>query len=164
MSERLYPLRHDQGHFLCGLACGKQVLLRSAVHEIIAHWFDMNGRLIEVERVRMAVDPPTWPGTTIYQTGIEYDQAVDAAVAAFKEQIGFRSANIAVRAFLSEAGAIVDLPFEYEEFLKSPESAAPEEQEHFPRYIAEWRAEGRFVLECGVDYWLSADGQVLAHG
>jgi hypothetical protein len=164
MGERLYTLRHDQGYFEVGLACGKQVLLGNTVHEIVAHWFDPEGRFLGLERFPMVVDPPIFPGTTIYRAGTEYHRAVDAAMAALKEQLGFRPADIQVRAFESEEASIADLPGEYEEFLESPESADPEEREHFPQYIAEWQAKGRFVLCWHVDYWLSADGRVLTHG
>jgi hypothetical protein len=78
---------------------------------------------------------------------------------------GRRSAHLLRhRDFESEEAAIADLPGEYERFLESPQSADPEEQEYFPAYIAEWRAEGRFVLLWCVDYWLTADGRVLTHG
>jgi hypothetical protein len=89
---------------------------------------------------------------------------VDAEMDAFKEHLGFRPVDIRVRAFESEQAAIADLPAEYEQFLESPASANAEEQEHLPGYIAQWRAEGRFVLYWCVDYWLSADGRVLTHG
>lgn len=36
---------------------GKQLLLGNTVHEIVAHWFDMAGRFIGLERFRAAVDP-----------------------------------------------------------------------------------------------------------
>lgn len=164
MGERLYTFRHDQGYFEAGLARGKQVLLGNTVHEIVAHWFDLEGRFLGLERFPMATDPPTFPGTTIYRTGTEYHRAVDAEMDALKGQLGFRPADIRVYAFESEDAAIADLPGEYEQFLESPESADADEREHFPQYIAEWRAEGRFVLNWCVDYWLSADGRVLSHG
>src|SRR5262245_9175924 len=120
MGERLYLFRHDQGYFETGLARGKQVLLGNSVHEIVAHWFDMEGRFLGLERFPMAVDPPTFPGTTIYRTGSEYHLEVDAEMLALKEQLGFQPADIRVRAFESEEAAIADLPGEYEQFLKSP--------------------------------------------
>jgi hypothetical protein len=164
MGDHLYRLRHDQGYFETGLAHGKQLLLGNTVHEISAHWFDMEGRFLSLERFRMKVDPPTFPGTTIYRTGSEYHRAVDGEMAALKERLGFQPADIRVRAFESEEAAIADLPGEYEQFLELPESAGAEERVCFPEYIAEWRAEGRFVLYLCVDYWLSADGRVIAHG
>jgi hypothetical protein len=164
MGQCLYTFRHDQGYFDTGLARGKQVLLGNTVHEIVAHWFGMDGRLIGLERFRMAVDPPTCPGTTIYRTGSEYQREMDAEMAALKQRLGFQPADIRVQAFESEEAAIADLPGEYEQFLESPESADPQEQEHFPGYISEWRAEGRFVLNWCVDYWLTADGRVISHG
>src|SRR5262245_30251813 len=110
MGERLYTFRHDQGYFEAGLAQGKQVLLSNTVDEIVAHWFDMEGPFLGMERFPMAVDPPTFPGTTIYRTGSEYHRAVDAAMAALKERLGFRPAEIRVRKFESEEAAIADLP------------------------------------------------------
>jgi hypothetical protein len=164
MGGRLYTFRHDQGYFEAGLARGQQVLPSSTVHEIVAHWFDLDGRFLGLERFRMAVDPPTFPDTTIYRTGTEYHQAVDAEMSTLKEQLGFRPAEIRVCMFESEEAAIADLPGEYEQFLEAPESADPEERDYFLWHIAEWRAEGRFVLCWCVDYWLSADGRVLTHG
>jgi hypothetical protein len=164
MGERLYKFRHGQGYFEAGLARGRQVLLGNTVHEIVAHWFDLEGRFLGLERFPMAVEPPTFPGTTIYQTGGEYQRKVDTEMDALKQKLGFVPDDIQVRAFESEEAAIADLPGEYEQFLESPESADPEEWEHFRRYIAQWRAEGRFVLDWGVDYWLSEDGRVLTHG
>jgi hypothetical protein len=164
MDERLYTIRHDQGYFEAGLARGKQVLLGNTVHQIVAHWFDLEGRFLGLERFPMRVDPPTFPGTRIYETGSEYQRAVYSEVAAVKDQLGFQPAEIRVQAFESEEACIFDLPGEYERFLEMPESAGPEEREQFMRPIAEWRAEGKFVLDWGVDYWLSRDGRVLAHG
>ena len=88
MGERLYTFRHDQGYFEAGLARDKQVLLGNTVHEIVAHWFDLEGRFLGLERFPMAVDPPMFPGTTIYCTGTEYNRAVDAEMGALKEQSG----------------------------------------------------------------------------
>jgi hypothetical protein len=164
VNERLYTIRHDQGYFTTGLAGGKQVLLGNTVHEIVAHWFDLEGRFVGLERFQMGVDPPTYPGTTIYQTGGEYQAREDTELAALKRRLGFQPADIRVQVFESEEASIVDLPGEYEEFLESPEAADAEEREFFPEYIAEWRAKGRFVLNWSVDYWLSADGRVLTHG
>jgi hypothetical protein len=112
----------------------------------------------------MLVDPPRFPGTTIFKTGDEYHRAVDAEMTAVKDRLGFRPAEIRVRAFQSEEASIADLPGEYERFLEMPESVDPEERMHFLRFIAEWRAEGKFVLDWCEDYWLSRDGRVLAHG
>ena len=164
MATRLYTLGRDQGYFETGLARGKQILLGNTVHEIVVHWFDMEGHFLKLERFHMAVNPPTFPGTTIYQTGSEYQAAVDDEMTAVKEQLKFHPADIRVQAFESEEAAIADLPGEYERFLESPESGNPEEREHLPACIAEWRADGRFVLIWCVDYWISADGHVLAHG
>jgi hypothetical protein len=162
MSERLYPLRNDQGNFETGVARGKQVLMGNTVHEIVAHWFDMEGRFLGLERFHMGVDPPTFPGTTIYQTGSEYHRQVDVEVEALKQHLGFVPADIRVRAFDSDEAGIVDLPGEYEEFLQSPESYSPEDRKWFEGYIKEWRAKGQFALYWHGEFWLSAEGQVLS--
>jgi hypothetical protein len=164
VSDRLYTLRHDQGYFETGLANGRQVLLGNTLREIVAHWFDLAGHFLGLERFPMMVDPPTFPGTTIYRTGSEYHREVGAELAALKGRLGFRPADIRVYAFASDEAAIADLPGEYEQFLASPESATPEHRECYPGYITAWRAERRFVLDWCVDYWLSADGRVLTHG
>ncbi|QEH34887.1 hypothetical protein OJF2_34320 [Aquisphaera giovannonii] len=164
MSDRLYTLRCGQGYFETGLDSGGQVLLGNTVREIVAHRFDMEGRFLGLERSRMDVDPPRLPGTTIYRTDGEYHRAVEAEMAAYKERIGFRPADIRVRAFESEEACIAELPGEYERYLESPDEVDPGEGEELVRAIAAWRAEGRFVLDWCVDYWISADGEVLAHG
>src|SRR5262245_21015498 len=162
MGERLYPLRHDQGYFDTGLAHGKQVLLGTTVHEIVAHWFDMDGRFLEVERFSMAVDPPTFSGTTIYQTGSEYHQQADAELAALKRQLGFRPADIRVRQFESEEMTIADLCGDYEAFLEWTEAFPAEDREWYEGCIAEWRSKGRFALCWYGEYWLEADGEVFS--
>jgi hypothetical protein len=162
MAERLYTLRPDQGYFDTGRAHCKQVLLGTTVHEIVAHWFDMEGRFLGLERFPMAVDPPTFPGTTIYQTGSEYHRQANAELAALKQRLGFSPGDIQIRAFESEEAAIVDLCGEYEEFLESPESYAAEDRKWFEGYISEWRAKGRFALCWQGEYWLEADGQVFS--
>src|SRR4051812_42757019 len=118
MSERLYSIRQGQGYFEVGLARGKQVLLGNTVHEIIAHWFDLEGRFVGLERFRMAVDPLTFPGTTIYRSGSEYQREVDAEMARLMRQIGFRPGDIRVKSFESEEAALSDLPGDYEHFLE----------------------------------------------
>jgi hypothetical protein len=164
MSERLYTFRPDQGYFDVGLSRGKQLLLLYTVHEIYAHWFDAEGNFVGMERFRMAFDPPTFPGTSICQTGSAYEKQAHAEKAALKDQLGFQAAEIRVLAFETEWAAVADLPGEYERFLECPESADSEEREYFPGYIAEWRAKGRFVLTWyGGEYWLSVDGEVLSH-
>ena len=82
-------------------------------------------------------------------------------MAAVKQRLGFQPADIRVQAFESEEATIADLPGEYQQFLESPGSASPEEREHIPGEIAEWRAEGRSFLDWYVDYWLDADGEVI---
>ena len=164
MNERLYRIRQGQGYFDAGLARGKQVLLGNIVHEIIVHWFDMAGNFLELQRFQMDVDPPAFPGTTIYRTDSNYHRQVDAEIARMKQRLGFREADILLRAFESDEAAIYDLPGEYEQFLESPETADSEEREHVPQEIAKWRAEGRFVIQWCVDYWLTAEGEVISHG
>jgi hypothetical protein len=110
----------------------------------------------------MAVDPPTFPGTTIYCTGSEYHGEADAEMAALKERLGFEPADIRVRRFDSDEAGITDLPGEYEEFLESPASYSPEDREWYEGVIAEWRREGRFALYWCGEYWVSADGEVLS--
>jgi hypothetical protein len=162
MGERLYPFRPDQEYFEAGLACGKQVLLGNTVHEIIAHWFDLQGRFLSLERFPMAVNPPTFPGTTIYRTGSEYHREVDVEMTALKQRLGFQPAVIRVLSFESDELAISDLPGEYEAFLASPDSYSPEDREWYEGYVAEWRREGRFALCWYGEYWLEADGEVFS--
>lgn len=50
MTDRLYPLRHDQEVFETGTAQGKQLLLANTVSEIILHWFAPDGEFLEQER------------------------------------------------------------------------------------------------------------------
>ncbi len=69
MNERLYRLRPDQGVFETGIAQGKQVLLAATVHDILMHWFAPSGEFLGLERCPMPVEPATFPGTSIYQTG-----------------------------------------------------------------------------------------------
>jgi len=162
MSGRLYTLRQGQRRFIAGRARGKQVLLGNTVHEIVAHWFDMEGVFLGLERFRMAVDPPTFPGTTIYKTGSEYQRQVDAEMAAVKQQLGFVPADIHVCGFDSEEAAILDLPGEYEEYLESPESYNPEDREFFEEAIQKWKREGNFVFSWYEEIWVSAAGKVIA--
>jgi hypothetical protein len=143
------------------LACRKQVLLGSVVPAIIAHWFDLEGRFLGLERCPVAVDPPTFPGTTIYRTDAAYHRELDLEMAALKERLGFESADIRVQAFKSADACITDLPGEYEEFLRTPESFSPEDRDLLEGFISQWRREGRFVLEWHVEHWMSAEGEVL---
>lgn len=161
MGERLYTLRHDQGYFDTGLALGQQVLLGNTVHEIVAHWFDLEGQFLRVERFRMAVDPPRFPGTRIYVTGSAYHRAAEAEMAALKQTLGFVPADIRVRAFESEEAAIADLPSEYVQYLEAPESYSAEDRKWYDEYVSEWRRKGQFVLCWSSEYWLSNDGEVM---
>ena len=101
------------------------MLLGNTVHEIVAHWFDMAGQFIGLERFRMAIDPPSLPGTTLNRTEREYQRAVDAEMAAVKQRLGFQPADIRVQAFESEEATIADLPGEYQQFLESPGFGLP---------------------------------------
>ena len=161
VEERLYHLRTDQGYFETGIAQGKQLLLYETVHEIIAHWFDMDGVFLSLERLRMDVDPPTHPGTQIYKTDGEYWRAVETEVAAFKQRLGLRSADIRVWAFESEEASIEDLPGDFDEAHGLPEFDGPEDGEWYDEFVAEWGRKDRFVLcMCSCEYWMEADGEV----
>ena len=147
MGERLYILRHDQGYFETGLAHGKQVLPGNTVHEIVAHWFDMAGQFIGLERFRMAIDPPSLPGTTLNRTEREYQRAVDAEMAAVKQRLGFQPADIRVQAFESEEATIADLPGEYQQFLESPGRPPPKNGSIFQERLRSGeRRAGSFLI------------------
>jgi hypothetical protein len=162
MSKRFYTLRQGKSRFITGLARGGQVLFGNTVHDIVAHWFDREGLFLGLERFPMAVAPPTFSGTTIYRTGREYHRQVDTEVAAVKQRLGFMPANICVQAFDSEEAGILDLPAEYEEYLKSPESYSTEDRDFFQEAIEKWRREGNFVFSWYEEIWVSATGEVIA--
>jgi hypothetical protein len=49
-----------------------------------------------------------------------------------------------------------------QEYLESPESFSPEEQENLAEDLAAWRRKGYFALVWNEEYWLSRDGRVVA--
>jgi hypothetical protein len=162
MDGRLYRLRGDQERFEAGLAQGKQVLLGTTVHEILLHWFAPNGEFLELERIRMAVEPGTFPGTRIYRTGLDYWEQVNHEIAALKARIDFVPADILIRKFESEEACIEDLPGDYFYFLQHREEYSEEDQRVFDEYIRDWRKGNNFVLEFCEQYWMSASGEVLS--
>ncbi len=163
VSTRLYTLKCDQGYFDCGHALGRQVLLSYSVHHIIIHWFEMTGELVKVERIRMAVNPPTFPGSTIYQTGTAYQAEVGDELHAVRAQIEFAPADIHIQKFESDEASIEDLPGELEEYRRSPSSFSVDVRRHFEAWIKEWNEEQRFVLAWDEEFWVSAEGEVLSH-
>jgi hypothetical protein len=167
MSDRLYPLRHDQGVFETGIAQGKQLLLANTVDEILLHWFAPNGEFIELERHRIpkqsADSGRVWDvktGTVLSDPASGYWQRVERELTTLKERIGFVAQDIAVRKFESEEACIEDLPGEYQEFLDNRDDYSEEDRQAFDEYIRKWRRNNSFVVEFCEQYWMSATGEV----
>ena len=96
----------------------------------------------------------------------ECDALIAQAVQPWKDEIGFQPKPIHVRRFaLPEHGiGIEDRPDHYEAFLKAPELEEPDEEERESMFkqIREWDEENSFVLYCGNDLWLDAEGAVTS--
>jgi hypothetical protein len=162
VDERLYRLPHGQEYFEAGTAAGKQVLLGNTVHHVVLHWFDSEGRFVEVWRFQMAVDPEKYPGKSIYRTDAAYWQQVKSEIETIKARIGFVPADILVRKFESEEASIEDLPGTFADFLRSPHAYDEADRKSLEDAIRYWHEQGCFVLSWGEDYWLSGSGEVIS--
>lgn len=166
MNERLYPLRLGTGwHIECGRCGERQVLLgfTHLGHCFVLHWFSDDGRFLGLERVPVTAAPPaTHPGTTIFVHDPAFERAKSAELAALKERLEFRAADIAVLRFESDEACIQELSGDYVAYIQSPESFSPEEQEALAEDLAAWRRDGNFALVWYEEYWLSRDGRVVA--
>jgi hypothetical protein len=166
MSDRLYPLQHDQGVFETGTAQGKQLLLANTVDQILLHWFAPTGEFLELERYPIPDEVPgKWvsdakTGTRIFQPASGYWQKVEHEMTAIKQRIGFVPGDIAIHKFQSEEACIEDLPGEFQEFLMKREEYSDADKKAFDKYIEDWRRDNCFVLEFTEQYWMSAEGEV----
>jgi hypothetical protein len=167
MGERLYRFLPDQGVFETGRAQGKQLLLATAVKEILLHWFSAKGKFLKLERVPISSAPT--PHTVKDKAKLHsqvvwgprsYEELVGPQLVELKEHIGFVPGEIAVRKFESEEAGIFDLPGEYQDFLDNREDYSEEDQKAFDGYIREFRRRKCFVLEFSEDYWMSESGEV----
>ena len=165
MEQRIYPLKPGQGYFEVGVAGGKQLLFDTTVHHIRLHWFTPDGELLSFERWRMAVTPPQFPGSQIYQTDAVYWQSVEEEVEALKPRIGFAPCEIRVGRFETEESSIEDLPGEYDEYLSGDAPAIDEDDRQFlEEEIRRWRESGSFVWDSGFEqYYIDASGVVVSH-
>jgi hypothetical protein len=148
--RELYTLRHDQGYFETGTtADGCRVLLSYWM----AVFFDKEGTYVRCQA-------PPLPGDT------EDEAAVEAALRAWKREIGFRARPIRIRKFcVPEHGiGIEDWPDDFEDFVKAPElyEPDPEERENTFASVREWNESGSFVLYWGNDLWLDGEGTVTS--
>jgi hypothetical protein len=167
MSERLYCLRPDPAVFDAGTARGKQVLLSNDVNEISLYWFAPDGTFLELELIPIepATLPPgsrKWSDGKVVAEGLNWNQRVERQLADLKDKLGFVQGEIHVRKFESDAGAILDLPGEYVEFLDNAEEYSTEDRERFEGYIQEWRQAKDFVLDLGIEYWMNEAGEVTS--
>ena len=162
MGERLYRLRHGQGCFEVGTAAGNQLLLDSTVRHVVLHWFDADGRFLGLEKIRMAVAPATFPGSSIYRIDATYRRQAESEIDMVKARIGFAPADILVRKFESDEASIEDLPAEFAEFLRSPDSFNDADRESIEAAIRAWQEHGRFVLSWCEEFWISGSGEVIA--
>ena len=55
---------------------------------------------------------------------------------------------------------IKELPDHYQEFLDEPKSSTEDERLDYPEEIAQWRADGSFVLWFNEDYFLNEEGEL----
>ena len=159
-----YALRHDNGYFDAGTASGgRQAMMVAFYTGLTAIFFDADGELLGHE-VRPL--PPEEPADSPARRITLDTPAVEAALAAWKAEVGFRPEPIRVQRFeVDELGVgIADRPSHMEEFLKAPEVAEPNEteREHSWQSLREWEAEGNFVLYWGNDLWVNAEGEVTS--
>ena len=140
-AERLYTIQNDIYHYYTGhLSNGNQVLMYSSVKPPVVAGlprveFDAEGNVAAF--YGEAYPPPS--ASPVYTPG-----------------------TISVKSFFVPDlwFGIEDLPGHYQEFLDEPENATEEERLYYPEEIAEWQADGDFVLWCNEDYYLNKEGEL----
>jgi hypothetical protein len=143
LPDRLYTLRHDQDYFDAGTGeDGRQILMASFLDVLLAIFFDHEGNLLECKERTLPAEPTFHPETGRPISPPEFDAAVEQAMEAWKEQIGFRPMPIRIRRFsLPDYGlGIEDRPDHFVTFLKAPELEEPDEVQRAAAFetIREW--------------------------
>jgi hypothetical protein len=88
--------------------------------------------------------PPIWNETDHDIDDVEFPKYL-------QQEFGIQPGIIHVREFsIPEEGiAIYQFPKDFRDFME-------------PQFIDQWKQLGQFVLECGNDFWLNAEGEVVS--
>jgi hypothetical protein len=146
-----YRLQKNQGYFWTA-ACedGKQALITNTVTEIYVLNFDSRGAFVGKQVVPLSKPATERFPNGIYKTNSEFDQSADNDTCQLATKMGLKPSDIFVQQFYDD-----DTHCGVEVIA---EDVAEDEAPH-------WRGSGRFLLWLyGVDYWMSADGEVHSHG
>ena len=147
-AARLYKIQNDTDHYFTGrLSNGNQVLTGSA------------GTNSDGEQRQT----PTFPLVEFDKDGTLLGVYTEETGAPFRP-LRFTPGTISVKQFFLPEHwlGITDLPEHYREFLDHPENAGEDERLYYPDQIAEWRANGDFVLCCDEDYYLNEEGELVS--
>ncbi len=162
-----YPLKKDQGYFWTGAAPdGRQFIIANTVTEIYALSFGRDGAYLGMEGVPLRRPAVRDRSTGIYVTDNDYDRGVERQFDEIRNRLHCRASDILIEAFDEpEAFAGIDLlPGEYQELFDRPEAIEEADRTDLEEVIRAWRESGWFVLVLwGIDYWMSAEGEVMSH-
>ena len=181
---RLFTIRSYGDDFLTGETDdGRRVLMGLLAPNLVAVFFDPDGRYVSCETRELTMLPPRMGATGVLWETADGTESVSGVrpgpfqlsdpafrtsfsndLDRLKRDIGFTKGPIHVQQFDVDGDSVgIDLlPEHLAEFKENPTAVAhnDEEQGRLRKSLADWETAGSFVLWWAKDYWCSADGEV----
>jgi hypothetical protein len=152
--EHRYPIKsHADYCFFAGTTTdNKQVLMGLFFPNLIAIFFDSDGKLMNIDKRSVEFSP----------LGI-YDDRIEAHIESWQEEMCFQPTTVRVQRFFAQEPyiGIEDYPSHFAEILADPEKCN-EEKNDIRESMRLWDEDGQFVLQWGNDYWLNDSGEIVA--
>jgi hypothetical protein len=153
--ERRYTIQPDESLSTGFTSRSEQVFMGLACPNLIAFHFDHDGNLLRTEQRPVPFFVGVSPPYNIY------DERISPLIQAWKTELEFGPAAIAVKKFFSQGIGIEDHPSHLLDILEDP-TAGTEEKAEARDSIESWKQRGDFVLWWGDDLWLDQSGQVIS--
>jgi hypothetical protein len=173
-ADHLYSIQTDEPRYIwAGTTNLKpQVLMGIACPELVGFFFDRMGNLVEVQKRPLEFLQPSGtfrdegPSGGAIRGLYVYDERIEDRLSEWQREIDFRTQTITVKRFLDATSGIgiTDYPVDYfQQVLDDANVTAEEKESIVQKAVAQWEADGQFVLYwSGCDYWLNRKGEVVA--
>ncbi len=159
--DRIYPIKHNGYWFYAGRAADQQVLIAAAGSGVAALFFDGDGVLVQTKQMAIPERFPSYDYAA-------WESALREGVDRYAHEIGLVTQTIQVRRFEApEVGFQIQDPAwhiaEAKRDLQLRQKPAAE-LSVLARVVADWEAEGLFVLRLdGDEFWLDGEGGFHSH-
>jgi hypothetical protein len=164
--DRLFTVNGYGDDFFTGVCSdGRQVVMGLLCPEVVAYFFDAEGRLLGDERRPWDHPAPRMGGNGPYRIYDDVFQGMLAVqIAEWQTALDCSSGPIRVRQFFDRRHpvGITLLPSHMQPTDDEWRDMSRDERRELEHDRAEWLANGEFVWLWAKDYWMAADGEVTS--